>query len=165
MCAPCGGRTVYVPCGGEEDDDLVRGVAREGGSVREPCARIGCQGCLLRWASGPWENPQRYVLSPQCNGSAPACSARRKSGKEPGTRAGQASLLCADGRTRDSAREHEEADYVGRKQFPWPNSWFNDRNSTAPTAPTELRHRTLDAFDPATSSATPNRMTIFDFRA
>ncbi|KAL1483860.1 hypothetical protein MTO96_050174 [Rhipicephalus appendiculatus] len=58
-----------------------------------------------------------------------------------------------------------EADYVGRKQFPWPNSWFNDRDSTAPTAPTELRHRTLDAFDPATSSATPNRMTIFDFRA
>ncbi|KAL1415791.1 hypothetical protein MTO96_006570 [Rhipicephalus appendiculatus] len=35
----------------------------------------------------------------------------------------------------------------------------------APTTPTELRHRTVDAFDPATSSATPNRMTMFDFRA
>ncbi|KAL1484589.1 hypothetical protein MTO96_032512, partial [Rhipicephalus appendiculatus] len=140
-------------------------VAREGGPVRELCARIGFQGCLLRWASGPWENPQLYVLSTQRYGSTPACSARRRSGKGPGTRPGQASLLYADGRTGDSGREHEEADYVGRKQFPWPNSWFNDRDSTAPTAPTELRHRTLDAFDPATSSATPNRMTIFDFRA
>ncbi|KAL1418299.1 hypothetical protein MTO96_005767 [Rhipicephalus appendiculatus] len=107
-------RAVAVPCDGEEDDGLVRGVAREGGSVREPCARIGFQGCLLRWASGPWENPQLYLLSPRRNGSAPACSARRRSGKGPGTRPGQASLLCADGRTRDSAREHEEADYVCR---------------------------------------------------
>ncbi|KAL1462138.1 hypothetical protein MTO96_043206 [Rhipicephalus appendiculatus] len=50
------------------------------------------------------------------------CSARRRSGKGSGTRPGQASLLCADGRTQDSAREHEEADCVGRKQFPWSNS-------------------------------------------
>ncbi|KAL1423177.1 hypothetical protein MTO96_021343 [Rhipicephalus appendiculatus] len=94
---------------------MVRGVAREGVAVREPCARIGFQGCLLRWASGPWETPQLYLLSPRRHGSAPACSARRRSGKGPGTRPGKASLLCADGRTRDSAREHEEADYVCRK--------------------------------------------------
>ncbi|KAL1467214.1 hypothetical protein MTO96_026233 [Rhipicephalus appendiculatus] len=95
----------------------------------------GFQGCLLRWASGPWENPQRYVLSPQRNGSAPACSARRRSGKGPGTRAGQASLLCADGRTRDSAREHEEADYICRSSSRGRNSWFNDRDSTRPQHP------------------------------
>ncbi|KAL1442710.1 hypothetical protein MTO96_046282 [Rhipicephalus appendiculatus] len=35
----------------------------------------------------------------------------------------------------------------------------------APTTPTELRRRTLDAFDPATSSATLNSRTMFDFRA
>ncbi|KAL1473662.1 hypothetical protein MTO96_050526 [Rhipicephalus appendiculatus] len=128
-------RAVAVPCGGEEEDDLVRGVAREDGPVREPCARIGFQGCLLRWASGPWENPQLYLRSPQRNGSTPTCSARTRSGKGPGTRPGQASLLCADGRSRDSAREHEEADYVCRKQFPWPNSWVNDRDSTRPQRP------------------------------
>ncbi|KAL1476979.1 hypothetical protein MTO96_017848 [Rhipicephalus appendiculatus] len=98
-------------------------------------ARGSGQGCLLRWASGPWENPQLYLLSPRRNGSAPACSARTRSGKGPGTRPGQASLLCADGRSRDSAREHEEADYVCRKQFPWPNSWVNDRDSTRPQRP------------------------------
>ncbi|KAL1482610.1 hypothetical protein MTO96_014128 [Rhipicephalus appendiculatus] len=114
---------------------------------------------------GPWENPQLYLRSPQRNGSTPACSARRRSGKGPGTRPGQASLLCADGRTRDSAREHEEADYVCRKQFPWAELLVQRPRLHAPTAPTELRHRTLDAFDPATSSATPNSRTMFDFRA
>ncbi|KAL1473663.1 hypothetical protein MTO96_038534, partial [Rhipicephalus appendiculatus] len=83
----------------------------------------------------PWENPQLYLRSPQRNGSTPTCSARTRSGKGPGTRPGQASLLCADGRSRDSAREHEEADYVCRKQFPWPNSWVNDRDSTRPQRP------------------------------
>ncbi|KAL1482611.1 hypothetical protein MTO96_014129 [Rhipicephalus appendiculatus] len=158
-------RAVAVPCDGEEEDDLVRGLAREGGSVGEPCARIGFQGCLLRWASGPWENPQLYLRSPQRNGSTPACSARRRSGKEPGTRSDQASLLCADGCTRDSAREHEEADYVCRKQFPWAELLVQRPRLHAPTEPTELRHWTLDAFDPATSSATPDSRTMFGFRA
>ncbi|KAL1465892.1 hypothetical protein MTO96_027030 [Rhipicephalus appendiculatus] len=158
-------RVVAVPCDGEENDDLVRGVAREGGPVREPCARIGFQGGLLRWASGPWENPQLYLLSPRRNGSTPACSARRRSGKGPGTRPGQASLRCDDERTLDWAREHEEADYVCRKQFPRGGILVQRPRLYTPTTPTELRHRTLDAFDPATSSATPNSRTMFDFRA
>ncbi|KAL1439686.1 hypothetical protein MTO96_001263 [Rhipicephalus appendiculatus] len=103
-------RAVAVPCDGEEDDDQVRGVAREDGPLREPCARIGPR-------------------------LSPSLGVRTRSGKGPGTRPGQASLLCADGRSRDSAREHEEADYVCRKQFPWPNSWVNDRDSTRPQRP------------------------------
>ncbi|KAL1480919.1 hypothetical protein MTO96_050637 [Rhipicephalus appendiculatus] len=94
---------------------------------------IWCAAWLER--TGHCENPQLYLLSPRRNGSAPACSARTRSGKGPGTRPGQASLLCADGRSRDSAREHEEADYVCRKQFPWQNSWVNDRDSTRPQRP------------------------------
>ncbi|KAL1482505.1 hypothetical protein MTO96_033746 [Rhipicephalus appendiculatus] len=95
----------------------------------------------------------------------PACSARRRSGKGPGTRPGQASLLCAEGRTRDSAREHEEADYVCRSSSRGRNSCFDDRESKRPQHPPSYGIGRSKAFDPATSSATPNSRTMFDFRA
>ncbi|KAH6940070.1 hypothetical protein HPB50_024635 [Hyalomma asiaticum] len=80
-------------------------VARESVAVRELCAGIGrFQGCLLRWASGPWENQQAYFLLPRRNRSTPACSTTRgRSDQGPGTRPGQALPLCTHGRTEGSS--------------------------------------------------------------
>ncbi|KAL1485139.1 hypothetical protein MTO96_048497 [Rhipicephalus appendiculatus] len=116
-------RVVAVPCDGEEEDDLVRGVAREGGAVREDRARDRARGRA---------KPHCWVPTGVL-------------GIRPGS-------------TR-------QADYVCRKQFPCAELLVQRPRLHAPTAPTKIRHRTLDAFDPATSSATPNSTIMFDFRA
>ncbi|KAL1437931.1 hypothetical protein MTO96_010444 [Rhipicephalus appendiculatus] len=114
-------RVVAVSCDGEEEDDLVRGVAREGESEK-----IG-QG--TGHEAGP---------------SLAAVCRRAYSGFGPRARGGRLRL--------------PEAVPVAEFLVQRPRLH-------APATPTELRHRTLDAFDPATSSATPNRTTMFDFRA
>ncbi|KAH7986985.1 hypothetical protein HPB52_024585 [Rhipicephalus sanguineus] len=52
---------------GEEDGDRVRGVLRD--SVTSAVKFQGWD--LLRWASGPWEKPQPYLLVPRRNRAFP----------------------------------------------------------------------------------------------
>ncbi|KAL1425998.1 hypothetical protein MTO96_018647 [Rhipicephalus appendiculatus] len=98
-------RAVAVPCDGEEDDQ-VHGRTRSSTS----CHHLGVTGALLPVPPGQdrARDRARGRAKPRC---------------------------CVPTGVRDSAREHEEADYVCRKQLPWPNSWVNDRDSTRPQRP------------------------------
>ncbi|KAH6940020.1 hypothetical protein HPB50_024022 [Hyalomma asiaticum] len=124
------------------------------------------QGCLLRWASGPWENQQAYFLLPRRNRSTPACSTTRgRSGQGPGTRPAKPCRFVLTVALRVRLRPRG-AEYVFAEQFQWagtPGSTAAPLSMT--TALTELRHRTLDDFDSVTSLATSssrlNRMSIF----
>lgn len=161
------GRNVYVPCGGEEDGDLVR-VWLEKAWQCESCARASEDSRAVSFAGRPVHGRTSRPTS-CCLGvieALPPVPPREEDRARDRAR-GRAKpcrfVLTVALRVRLRPRG---AEYVFAEQFQWAGT---PGSTAAPlyvtTALTELRHRTLDDFDSVTSLATSssplNRMSIF----
>ncbi|KAH8021935.1 hypothetical protein HPB51_018784 [Rhipicephalus microplus] len=117
---------------------------------------------ILRWASGPWENPEPYLLLPRLR-VLPPVPLRGDQARERARGRAKALTLCADGHTQGSAHEHAQAEGVHRGAGPLgaasrhqlPRSGPPGLHAARPR--TELRHRT-DGLRTTSSIRRPHRL-------
>lgn len=168
------GRTAYVPCGGEEDGDRVRGVPRDSVSSAWAVRESRIQGWdLLRWASGPWENPQPYLLLPRLTRALPPVPLREDRARDRvrGRAKRRHRVQAGTFGVQPTSTHEPRASTVER--VPWAqSSGINGRGvdlrdfTRADEAPSYGidRWSTHDAFDSATPSApTTNCTPLVDY--